>query len=149
MTTTTTPTTATRDRTDPTPLHHHLAARVAASVLAVLVTVIHVSDQGGLTALKEPAYVGQGYRLLELAGVVVAVLLLLAPMRQRFLGWLLALGVAVGPIVGFVLSRGPGLPSYVDDKGNWTELLGLQALTVEAVLLTLAGVVVLARRARS
>ena len=149
MTTTTTTTTATRDRTDPTPLHDHLAARVAASVLAVLVTVIHVSDQGGLTALKEPAYVGQGYRLLELGGVVVAVLLLLAPMRHRFLGWLLALGVAVGPIVGFVLSRGPGLPSSVDDKGNWTELLGLQALTVEAVLLTLAGVVVLARRARS
>ena len=147
--TTTTPTTATRDRTDPTPLHDHLAARVAASVLAVLVTVIHVSDQGGLTALKDPAYVGQGYRLLELAGVVVAVLLLLAPLRQRFLGWLLALGVAVGPIVGFVLSRGPGLPSYVDDKGNWTELLGLQALTVEAALLILAGVVVLARRARS
>ena len=147
--TTTTPTTATRDRTDPTPLHHHLAARVAASILAVLVTVIHVSDQGGLTALKEPAYVGQGYRLLELAGVVVAVLLLLAPMRHRFLGWLLALGIAVGPIVGFALSRGPGLPSYVDDKGNWTELLGLQALTVEAVLLTLAVIVVRSRRVRS
>ena len=147
--TTTATTAADRTTTHLTPLHDHLAARVAASVLAVLVTVIHVSDQGGLTALKEPTYVGQGYRLLELAGAVVAVLLLLAPARHRFLGWLLALGVAAGPIVGFVLSRGPGLPSYVDDKGNWTELLGLQALTVEALLLTLAAVVTLTRRARS
>ena len=147
--TTATPTTATRDRTDPTPLHHHLAARVVAATLAVLVTVIHVSDQGGLTALKDPAYVGQGYRLLEIAGAVAAVLLLLAPARHRLLGWVLAVGIAVGPIVGFVLSRGPGLPDYVDDKGNWTELLGVQALTVEGLLLLLTGVVLAARRARA
>lgn len=148
MTTTTVQrTTAQPDQ--PTQLHDHLAARVVASTLAVLVTIVHVADQGGLTALKEPAYVGQGYRLLELAGAVVAVLLLLAPARHRFLGWLLALAVAAGPIVGFALSRGPGLPSYVDDKGNWTELIGLQALAVEAVLLALAAVVFRARRARS
>ena len=144
-------TTTTHEPTTQTPPHlgDHLAARIAASALAVLVTVIHVSDQGGLTALKDPAYVGQGYRLLELAGAVAAVLLLLAPARHRFLGWVLAVGIAVGPIVGFALSRGPGLPDYVDDKGNWTELIGLQALTVEALLLLLAGVVLTARRARA
>ena len=130
-------------------LGDHLVARLTAAVLAVLVTVIHVSDQGGLAALKDPAYVGQGYRLLELAGVVVAVVLLLAPARHRFLGWALAVGVAAGPVVGFVLSRGPGLPDYVDDKGNWTELLGLQALAVEAALLALAMVVLASRRRRT
>jgi len=143
-------TTTTYAPTTQTPhLGDHLLARITASTLAVLVTVIHVSDQGGLTALKDPAYVGQGYRLLELAGAVAAVLLLLAPARHRFLGWVLAVGIAVGPIVGFVLSRGPGLPDYVDDKGNWTELLGVQALTVEGLLLLLTGVVLAARRARA
>lgn len=126
----------------------HVAVRGAAAVLALLVTLIHVQDQGGLAALKDPAYVGQGYRLLELAGVVTA-LLLLAPARQRHVGWVLALGVALGPIVGFVLSRGPGLPDYTDDRGNWTELLGVQALTVEALLLVLACAVLATRRRRA
>ena len=119
-----------------------LALRLPAAALALAVSAIHVVDQGGLTALKHPAYVGQGYRLLELGGLLVAALLLLAPARARLAGWVLALGVAVGPVLGFVLSRGPGLPGYVDDRGNWTELLGLQALTVEALLLGLALAVV-------
>ena len=102
-------------------------ARVAGALLALGVSWFHVVDQGGLTALKDPAYVGQGYRLLELAGVVVALLLLLRRPRAAPAGWLLAAGVALGPIVGFVLSRGPGLPGYTDDKGIWTEPLALQA----------------------
>ncbi len=124
-------------------------ARLAGALLAVAVTVIHVMDQGGLTALKDPAYVGQGYRLLELAGVVAALLVLLAPVRARAAGWLLALGVGVGPLVGFVLSRGPGLPGYVDDKGNWTETLALQALGVELLLIALSAAALGALRRRS
>lgn len=115
-----------------------LFARAGGAVLALLVSVIHIEDQGGLTALKDPAYVGQGYRLLELAGVVVALLLLIAPARARVAGWVLAVGVAVGPLVGYALSRGPGLPSYTDDRGNWTELIGLQAVVIEVLLLALA-----------
>lgn len=147
MTTTTTTTTTQRTSDRALDLGGSLVARSAGAVLAVLVTVIHVSDQGGLTALKDPAYVGQGYRVLEVAGLVTAALLLLAPARARALGWLLAVGVAVGPIVGYVLSRGPGLPDYTDDKGVWTELLGVQALTVEALLLVLSVLVVSRRRA--
>lgn len=124
-----------------------IATRSVAAVLALGVSLVHISDQGGLTALKDPAYVGQGYRLLEVGGVLVALILLLAPARQRLVGWVLALGVALGPIVGFGLSRGPGMPNYVDDRGNWTELLGLQALTIEALLLALAlTVLVMVRR---
>ena len=55
-----------------------------------------------------------------------------------WLGWFLAIGVAAGPLVGYILSRGPGLPNYDDDKGNWTEPLGLISLVVEGVLLILA-----------
>ena len=59
-------------------------------------------------------------------------------------------GVAVAPIVGFVLSRGPGLPNYSDDKGNWTEPLGIKSLVVEGLLLILAvGVLLRSRRAAS
>jgi hypothetical protein len=49
-----------------------------------------------------------------------------------------ATGVAVGPLLGYVLSRGPGLPGYDDDRGNWTEPLGLVSLGVEVLLLALA-----------
>jgi hypothetical protein len=40
--------------------------------------------------------------------------------------------------VGYVLSRGPGLPGYTDDIGNWAEPLGVLSLVVEGVLLLLA-----------
>ena len=71
--------------------------------------------------------------------VVAAVLLLTSQAR---VGWLFTLGVAGGPILAYVLSRGPGLPDYTDDIGNWTEPLGVISLAVESVLLILAAVAV-------
>lgn len=113
--------------------------RVAAALLCLAVTYIHVKDQGGFPGSKEPTYVGIGYYLLEAAGVLCAVLLLAARKGATGrAGWLLSAGVALGPIVGFVLSRGPGLPGYTDDKGNWTETLGVVSLVVEGLLLVLA-----------
>ncbi|MGK4584867.1 hypothetical protein [Kitasatospora sp. HPMI-4] len=117
------------------------AARTGAAALAaalcLAVSWIHVQDQGGFPGDKTPTYVGIGYYLLEAAGVVAAVLLLTAR-RAAVPTWLLAAGVGIGPLVGFVLSRGPGLPDYADDKGNWTEPLGLVSLAVEAALLVVA-----------
>lgn len=110
-------------------------ATLAGAVLCLAVAAIHVQDQGGLTALKSPAYVGYGYWLVEVAGLVAAVLLLT---RRAVRGWVLALGVAAGPLVGYVLSRGPGLPGYTEDVGNWGEPLGVVSLVVEGVLLVLA-----------
>lgn len=117
---------------------------IAGAVLAVAVAVIHVLDQGGVTALKDPAYLGYGYWLLELGGLVCAALLL-TPARRW--GWLLAIGVAVGPLVGIIISRSVGLPDATDDIGNWGEPLGVLAMIVEAVLLVLA-LTVLTRRNR-
>lgn len=118
-----------------------LPARVAAAALAVGVSVIHVQDQGGLTVLKDPAYLGQGYRLLELAGILVAAVLLLRPQVRA---WAVAAGVALGPIVGLVVSRSVGLPNATDDIGNWGETLGVEALATEGCLLALCTVVLLA-----
>jgi hypothetical protein len=103
--------------------------------LSLVVAAIHVIDQGGITATRDPYYIGVAYHVLEIAAVVTAVLLLGGLVR---LGWLLAVGVAAGPLLGYILSRGPGLPVYRDDIGNWTEPLGLVSLAVEGALLLLS-----------
>jgi hypothetical protein len=112
-----------------------LPARLAAAALCLAVAAIHVKDQGGFPGDKQPTYVGIGYYLLELAAVAAAVLLLSRAYRK---GWLLSAGVALGPLIGYALSRGPGMPLYGDDRGNWTETLGVISLLVEGALLLLA-----------
>src|SRR5207302_8155149 len=52
--------------------------------------------------------------------------------------WLLAAFVAAAPLLGYTLSRGPGLPAYTEDRGNWTEPLGVISLAVEMALLVLS-----------
>jgi hypothetical protein len=111
------------------------AARWAGALLCLAVAAVHVVDQGGITATRDPYYIGVAYHVLEIAAVVAAVLLLVGLVRP---GWLLAAVVAAGPLLGYILSRGPGLPDYSDDIGNWTEPLGLVSLAVEGALLLLS-----------
>lgn len=106
------------------------------AALAVAVTVIHILDQGGIFAMKDPAYLGYGFWALELAGLVCAGLLF---SRYRRLGWLLAAAVATGPLAGITISRSVGLPNATEDIGNWGEPIGVIAMVVEATLLLLAG----------
>lgn len=112
--------------------------RILGVVSCSAVVAIQIIDQGGLPGSKDPEYTQVLYCILELAGVAVAALLLT---RYTRLGWVLSLGVAVGPILGYVLSRGPGLPDYTDDIGNWTEPIGVLGLIVEGILLTLAATI--------
>ncbi|MBV9143790.1 MAG: hypothetical protein JO115_23215 [Pseudonocardiales bacterium] len=114
-----------------------LVVRVVGLVGCLAVAAIHVIDQGGVPGSKDPEYIQILYYGLEAVGVVAAVLLLTNRAR---LGWFLSLGVAAGPILGYVLSRGPGLPDYTEDIGNWAEPLGIISLVVEGVLLVLAAV---------
>jgi hypothetical protein len=99
------------------------------------VAAIHVIDQGGIPGSKTPEYVGAGYWILEIVAILTALALIISRTRAT---WFVAIGVAAGPLIGYILSRGPGLPNYTDDKGNWTEPLGLVSLVVEAVLLILS-----------
>lgn len=117
-------------------------ARLAGAALCAAVAVIHVIDQGGIPGDKTPSYVGAGYYAVEIIGVATAVLLLAGPL---LIGWFLAVGVGAGPFLGYVLSRGPGLPGYTSDVGNWTEPLGLVSLAVEGVLVVLAATLFLRR----
>ena len=41
-------------------------------------------------------------------------------------------------MLGFVLTRGPGLPDATDDRGNWGEPLGVASLVVEGLLIILS-----------
>jgi hypothetical protein len=118
--------------------HIVVACRVAGAALTLAVAYIHVKDQGGFPGDKSPGYVGAGYYALEVAGILTAIGLIALTGRRLQLMWLLATGVAIGPLTGFILSRGPGLPDYADDRGNWTETLGLISIAVEASLLILA-----------
>ena len=127
------------------------SARLVAAALAVAVAWIHIQDQGGFPGDKMPRYVGYGYYLLEGAALLVAVsLLALAPNKRAVsIVWASAVGVAAGPLLGYVLSRGAGLPDYTDDIGNWTEPLGMTSLAVETALLALSvAAIVSVRRSR-
>jgi hypothetical protein len=131
------------DRNDTAPHQgpaHHLATRTVGAALALGVAYIHVKDQGGFPGEKTPTYVGIGYYVLEAAGLVLAIALLAGRGRHTLKVWAVTAGLALGPLVGFALSRGPGLPDYTDDKGNWTEPIGVASLIVEGTLLALAAV---------
>jgi hypothetical protein len=127
-------------------------ARFAGAALALAVAGIHIADQGGFPGSKTPDYVGVGYYLLEGVSVLIAAALLL-PLASRLsaAAWAgAAIFVSAGPLLGYVLSRGPGLPDYDDDLGNWTEPLGVVSLVVESALFALSvTVLITARRARS
>lgn len=112
-----------------------VALAAVAAVLCLAVTGVHVIDQGGVPGSKGPGYIGIAYYLLEVSAVVIAVLLLLPRTRHSVLTWSIAFFVGLGPIVGYCLSRGPGLPDYTDDMGNWTEPVGVISLVVEILLL--------------
>jgi hypothetical protein len=139
--------TPTPDRA-PAPTRDHALApptlRLLGAALCLGVTAVHIVDQGGLPGTKTPDYVQGLYYTLELGGVLTAAALLASRVPSR---WLLAVAMAGGPIVGYVLSRGPGLPNYSDEIGNWGEPLGVVSLVVEsALLLTAATALGLARR---
>jgi hypothetical protein len=122
------------------------AVRFAGAALSFGVYWIHVQDQGGFPGNND-GYVRVGYYALEVAAVLVAIGLMVANGRLLRRAWLLAAGVATGPLVGYVLTRSTGLPGHTDDKGNWIQPLGLLSLAVEGVLLVLA--LLMLRRATS
>jgi hypothetical protein len=117
-----------------------------AAALCLTVTVIHLEDQNWFSFGKEPGYVQVGYVILEVIGLFAAAQLLTRPSR---IAWLLAASVGLGPFVGYVLSRGPGLPDYTDDRGAWGEPLGVVSLIVEGILFLIAVVALIDRASRT
>jgi hypothetical protein len=106
-------------------------------MLALGIVTAHVADQGGITKLTDPAWIGWGYRLTEVGGLAtVAVIVLLGRWRPV---WAAPLLLGVGPMVAYLTSRTVGLPGDSQDVGNWGDWTGTMSLLFEAALVVLAG----------
>jgi hypothetical protein len=132
------------------------------ALLAVAVAAVHVADQDGVTTLADPAWIGWGYRAIEVGGLLTALTLLLAVPAGRGLagrgpagralarlGWAAALLLGAAPLLGYLASRTIGLPGDADDVGNWGDWVGLVSLFLEAGLIVLSVSVLPALRARA
>lgn len=127
------------------------AVRFTGALLAVAVAAVHVADQGGITTLADPAWIGWGYRLIEIGGVLTALILLLprrAWLGPVWLGWAAGALLGAGPFLGYVVSRTVGVPGDPADVGNWGYWVGTVSLLVEAALVMLSVSMLLAMRPR-
>jgi hypothetical protein len=114
--------------------------RAVGAMLALAVAAVHVADQGGVTVLNSPDWIGWGYRIIEVGGVLTALVLLLPyPARlTAWAGWAAGALLGVGPFVAYILSRTVGVPGDPGDVGNWGYWVGTVSLFVEVALVLLS-----------
>jgi hypothetical protein len=118
-----------------------VVVRFSGAMLALAIAAVHVADQGGVTAFASPGWIGWGYRMVEVGGVLTALVLLLAPTLRpvpHWAGWAAGVLLGVGPFVAYILSRTVGVPGDPGDVGNWGYWVGTVALLVEAGLVALS-----------
>jgi hypothetical protein len=119
-----------------------LAIRLVSALLALAVAGVHVADQGGITAFNSPPdWLGWAYRVIEVGGVLTALLLLLP--RSGWLGWAAGALLGIGPFLGYLTSRSIGGPGDRADVGNWGYWVGTESLIVEAALVVLCAAMLL------
>ena len=125
--------------------------RLVGALLAVAIAAVHVADQGGVTVLNSPAWIGWGYRLIEVGGVLTAIVLLVprpAWLGPAWLGWAAGVLLGTGPFIAYIASRTVGVPGDPGDVGNWGYWVGTVSLVIEAALVVLSVSVLLALRQR-
>jgi hypothetical protein len=118
-----------------------ISVRLVGALLALAIAAVHVADQGGVTVLNSPAWIGWGYRLIEVGGVLTALALLVprpAWLGPAWLGWAAGVLLGTGPFLAYIASRTVGLPGDPGDVGNWGYWVGTVALVVEAALVLLS-----------
>src|SRR5690348_18201699 len=112
-----------------------LISRAVGAVALATLAMIHVVDLPG--TLGPLPLVGAGYLGIVAAAVVVGGIMIA---RSRRLVWAAAGGLAAAAMGGYVLTRTiGGFLGDHNDVGNWRCPLGLAALSVETVLILLAG----------
>ena len=123
--------------------------RIVGVLLALGVAAAHVADQGGVTAFTSPGWIGWGYRLIEVGGVLTALAMLLpwpAGLGRPWLRWAAAVLLGAGPFIAYIASRTVGVPGDPGDVGNWGDWVGTVSLFVEAALIVLSIGMLLALR---
>ncbi len=85
--------------------------------------------------LTAAPYVGASFVGLVLACLALAILLLRADTRRRYV---IAAAVCGAAVVAYLWSRWVGLPQITDDIGHWTDPLGLVAVTSESLVVVLS-----------
>jgi len=135
--------TVARMDTTPHPELNH-TARSAGAVGLGAIALIHLLDLQG--KLSETPYLGIAYIGLIVGCIAAAGLLIRGDVRR---GWILGGGLAAATLVGYAINRTLGMPSAMDDVGNWLEPLGLASVFVEACVAVLAAVELRAFKARS
>ena len=126
-----------------------VTVRIAGALLALAVATVHIADQGGVTAFAAPDWIGWSYRLIEVSGVLTALVLLLPrPARPApaWTGWAASVLLGAGPFAAYILSRTVGVPGDHGDVGNWGYWVGTVSLFVEAALVALSVSMLLALR---
>jgi hypothetical protein len=123
-----------------------ISVRLVGALLALAVATVHIADQGTITALTSPHWIGWGYRLIEVGGVLTAFAVLLS--RPAWMGWAAGVLLGIGPFVGYIASRSVGVPGDPGDVGNWGYWVGTVSLFIEAALIVLSATMLLALRNR-
>ena len=124
----------------------YVTVRVAGALLALAVAAVHVADQGSVTALNSPDWIGWSYRLIEVGGVLTALALLLPRPVPAWAGWAAGVLLGTGPFIAYILSRSVGVPGDPGDVGNWGYWVGTVSLFIEAGLVMLSVSMLLALR---
>jgi hypothetical protein len=130
-------------RVNPAP---EISVRLVGALLALAVATVHIADQGTITALTSPHWIGWGYRFIEVGGVLTAFAVLLS--RPAWMGWAAGVLLGIGPFVGYIASRSVGVPGDPGDVGNWGYWVGTVSLFIEAALVVLSATMLLALRNR-
>jgi hypothetical protein len=118
-----------------------ISVRFVGALLALAVSTVHVADQGGITAFNSPDWIGWGYRVIEVGGVLTALTLLIPRPRwmgPAWLGWAAGILLGTGPFIAYILSRSVGVPGDPGDVGNWGYWVGTVSLFIEAALIMLS-----------
>jgi hypothetical protein len=109
------------------------SARLLAVVGVAGIAVIHILDAPDtFTGTK---YIFWLYIAIILGAIPIMVLLL---QWSSPLAWVGPALLAIGPLVGYLLTRSVGLPGDSDDIGNWLDPLGMASMFVEISVLSLA-----------